>query len=203
MKACDKYHSETRDCSRTGLSYVVNFYYDADMTPPDVLNDGHGVVLDQDDYQSVQDSLAYAEEENTDEAVELRLRVDMMQRLDDQALRSWPRYYDVWMSLQKARKEQWNGADSTDHNALMAAVNADYDYLRGWYTADWWWAVIEVMPLDDEGEPMEQYAQGLGGLCSFDMTYNEAVVEELWQDCRKWMEIDSGAVHDQLSLPFD
>jgi hypothetical protein len=138
MKADDKYHSEIRDCSRTGLSYVVNFYYDADATPPDVLHDGHGIVLDEDDYQTLQDSLTHAEEENTDEAVELRLRVDMMQRLDDQALRSWPRYYDVWMSLQKARKEQWNGADSTDHNALMAAVNADYDYLRGWYTSDWW-----------------------------------------------------------------
>jgi hypothetical protein len=125
-----------------------------------------------------------------------------MQRLDDQALRSWPRYYDVWMSLQKARKEQWNGADSTDHNALMAAVNTDYDYLRGWYHSDWWWAHVEVMPLDDEGEPMEQYAQTLGGMCSNDGTYIEAVIEELWHDCRKWMEIDKGAVHDQLSLPF-
>ena len=202
MKADDKYHSETRDCPVTRRTYVVNFYYDADATPPDVLHDGHGIVLDEDDYQTLQDSLTCAEEDNTDEAVELRLRMDMMRRLDDPVMRSWPRYYDVWMSLQKARKEQWNGADSTDHNALMAAVNADYDYLRGWYHSDWWWAHVEVMPLDDEGEPMEQYAQTLGGMCSNDGDGIESAIADLWHDCRKWMEIDSGAVHDQLSLPF-
>lgn len=204
MRASDPnlYHTERRDCPVTRQTYEVRFYYDNDMRAPETEADGHGVVLDDEDYKSLQDSLLCAEEDNTDDAVELRLRVDMMRRLDDFATRSWPKYYDVWLTLAKARKERWNGADSSDHAALMEAVNADFDYLRGWYCSDWWWTIVEVLPLDEEGEPMEQYASCLDGLCSTDTDGIEEAVADLWHDCRKWMEVDKGTINEQLSLSF-
>jgi hypothetical protein len=57
-------------------------------------------------------------------------------------------------------RTEWGCAD---HEACVAAVEADFKHIKGWYNDDWFWLSVGVAPLNDDGKPVEDYRTCCGG----------------------------------------
>ncbi len=80
--------------------------------------------------------------------------------------RTTQRYYDMRGAIQKAKTEGWS-CDSvlpTDTHGQKAvkAAQADFEYLRAWCSADWWYCCLHVVMLDANGEELQGYDEYLG-----------------------------------------
>jgi hypothetical protein len=166
----DIYHQETytHEC---GKKYNVRWYYDYVHGSPLENDDGYGVTdrMDwnpTDEEQLEQHLLDYEPE------LEEETRLRLMRQLRRPSYRyDSGLYYDVLSSLHKAREEGWGmGAkwkaenpDATKEEELMAAVDADFKHLKGWYDDDWFWLTIGVAPIDEDGEPIEDDREYCGG----------------------------------------
>ncbi len=194
---------ETREevCPVTGRLFHVEISHDCCSMPPHEDCDGHGVVEQLDfspsDEGAVEDYLEYRFEPDSPSMLEQRARFALMERLTNNGHRYYnEHFYDVWESLKKARAEGWGPGeawerahpDATDEERTMAAVMADMDYLRGWYQDEWFYAIITVVPYDDESEELREECESLGGVeFSYDGTRDEYVREtiiELMATCR-------------------
>jgi hypothetical protein len=164
------YHEETYT-HKCGKTYNVRWYHDYDMGPPQEEGDGYGVTermsWNPTNEEQLEQHIADYEPE-LEEETRLRL-MRMLQRpvrYRDEGL-----YYDILSSLHKAREEGWGmGAkwkaenpDATREQELMAAVDADFKHLKGWYDDDWHWLTCSVAPIDEDGEPMEDHREYCGG----------------------------------------
>ncbi len=63
-------------------------------------------------------------------------------------------YYDWQAAMQAAKTEGWNTEPFDAPNKAARAVQADYEYLRGFVNNDWIYCFIEVALLDDQGEEL-------------------------------------------------
>jgi hypothetical protein len=166
----DIHHQETYT-HKNGKSYHVCWYYDHDMGSPLENGDGYGETVRMDwnptNEEQLEQHIADYEPELEEET-----RLRLMRKLDSAASRyDKGLFYDVLSSLHKAREEGWGmGAkwkaanpDATREQELMAAVDADFKHLKGWYDDDWFWLTIGVAPLDDDGEPVEDDREYCGG----------------------------------------
>lgn len=187
----------------------VTLSRDNDHGAPWKENDGHGVVVRlgdlpaslPDDLSDVEATVeaaangyAVTDEDVAAAALFRKLTIaDSRSRLD--AL-----WYDVLRTLQKAQREGWGPGqkwldahpDATPQEKLMAAVEADYDYLKGWYDDDWCYLVVEVELLDDDDEVVESSV--LGGVENSDDEYVEEIVTELADEL---LASHTGAAHEQ------
>ena len=71
-------------------------------------------------------------------------------------------YYDMQGAVKLARRE-WVSKDSENtlgQNAVKAA-QADFENLRAWCDGKWWYAILRVVMLDDEGEELDGYDEYL------------------------------------------
>jgi len=170
------YNTETRTID--GRTFRVEWEYDTDMGPPQTESDGHGIV------EKFRDDPTDFDPE--DVSLEDAVRFKMMRRLGDG--NHWSRanvpYYDVLTTLIKAKEEGWgvpNPVGLTPDERAMEAVEADYQYVAGWYNDEWHWCSILVTEVltDDEGDEEDGESQSLGGLCSDDDKYHEEVIKEL------------------------
>ena len=74
-------------------------------------------------------------------------------------------YYDMQKAVKLARRE-WVSKDSENtlgQNAVKAA-QADFEHLRAWCDGKWWYAILRVVMLDDEGEELDGYDDYLGSV---------------------------------------
>lgn len=127
-----------------GLQFKATTEPDSDMGAPWVVHDGHGVVTEW--------------VLRGREAGEWLLSADGLSR----------RYYDWKASLAKALEEKWGPAKEGQslEDRAMEAVNADYEYLRGWCSGEWFWMFLDVQLLDVNGEKVPGFSHSLGGIAS-------------------------------------
>lgn len=129
-----------------GYRFRVRFEPDQDHGPPWVENDGHGMVSDW-----------TTREKRPGERV---LVTDRNSR----------RYYDIAATLKIARRDGWGTADGRrDGESLRAyaarAVDADFEYLRGWCTDQWQYVGVIVSWHDaDDSEDMAESLWGVESL---------------------------------------
>ena len=180
------YEAETRVIG--DRTFRIEWEYDNDMGPPQKESDGHGVV-DSLDFRPE----GYLEhwdydmngEPDMEDVVRNRMRRPMQRYVSSRHSRM---YYDVWETLKTAKRDGWRSLkwelehpDSTEDEKVMAAVDADYEYLRGWYEDDWHWCIITVTEVitDDDGEETDGKSESLCGIGSDDDEYHEEVINEL------------------------
>jgi len=168
----DVYHTETYT-HKNGKSYHVCWYHDYDMGAPQTEGDGYGVVERLDwnptNEEQLEQHLCDYEPELEEET-----RLRLMRRL----CRNSGLYYDVLSSLHLARTE-WGVAPER----CMEVVEKDFAYLKGWYDDDWFWLTVGVAPLDEDGEPMDDYREYCGG-------YESTIVHADGYKCDKNSAID-------------
>ena len=197
----------------TERKYTVLFEYDGNIPAPENDCDGHGLTVDQrwridpTDAETIDYHLGLDEDDTSVAAMELRLRYGMMRPLQTEFTPY--RYYDVWETLKLAKREQWGVIDYDNdpeaQDKLHAIVDAAYDYLRGWYNNAWHWCTVCVTPLDQDEEPVDEFAQYIGG-CEFgyddkaELDYFAELIEDLAR-CA-WHAERLAATPGQMSLPL-
>ena len=176
------YNTETREID--GRKYRIDWHYDDTFGRPERESDGHGVCADINF-----DPKTFGEDHDPEDGeldLEEVVRHKMMRVLDTASRRqTWYRVYDVWETMKMAKQDGWRDLkweaehpNATEEEKLMAAVDADFNYLQGWYDDDWHWCGITVMLLGDEGDDTE-HEESLWGLCSDDAEYHEEVIKDL------------------------
>jgi len=187
------YQTETREIG--GVSYRVEWHYDHDIGAPQNESDGHGVVVE----------LGYDPEEDPELDIEEVVRHKMMRRLSspDHRHTRGVEYYDVWETLKIAKHDGWGVANPTGlspEEVTMAAIEEDFNYLRGWYNDDWHWCGITVIALDEDGEDTAQ-EESLCGISSDDGEYHEEVIRDLVQQIKYHVRQAANVL--QIPLPFE
>jgi len=197
------YNIETREID--GRKYHIEWQYDYTSGRPEGESDGHGVCVDINF-----DPATFGEDHDPEEDGELDLeevvRHKMMRVLDTASRRqTWYRVYDVWETMKVAKANGWRDLkweaehpNATEEEKLMAAVDADFNYLQGWYDDDWHWCGITVILLDEEGDPTGDEAS-LWGLTSDDAECHEEVIKELASEIQR--QVKREAEKGQTPLP--
>ena len=99
-------------------------------------------------------------------------------------------YYDWQAAVKLARKDGWNTAPYDAPNRIQRAVQADFDFLRGWVNNDWSYVGVIVTDItEDEGAPTD-YGNALWGIESCAGEYLLEVAHELADDAIRSRGID-------------
>ena len=201
------FHSEIYD-HKNGKQYLVEVERDAFMGPPNDEHDCHGVVMrglnfDPSDPVDLDDYIGRYCESDSPRAIEAHAQFSMLRLLNNRNNRArnyiW---YDVWESL-KLAKTEWG--HKTDEDA-QAAVEADFQYLHGWYDDEWFWCAVSVYAIGEDGEPEEDSVSRVGGYESriCDDADRREEFEEVIEDGIHNVETHKhDALHrNQLNLPL-
>ena len=176
----------TTTVERDGRAFRVDWRYDETRGPPEHESDGHGVIAD---VASNPETYGEGHDPETDDELDMEevVRHKMMRVLRRGSTwrgEDW-RVYDVWETMKQAKAEGWRSLkweaehpNATEEEKLMAAVDADFEFLAGWYNDDWHWCGITVRLLDEDGDPTT-YDASLWGLSSDDDEYHDEVIAEL------------------------
>lgn len=197
------YNTETREID--GRKYHIEWQHDDTTGRPEGESDGHGVCIDlsynPEDYLRDHDPEEDGELDSEEVVRHKMMRV--LSRAD--RLGGYWRVYDVWETMKVAKADGWRDLkweaehpNATEEEKLMAAVDADFNYLQGWYNDDWHWCGITVMLLDDEGDDTE-HEESLWGLCSGDADHHEEVIKELVGEIQR--QVKREAEKGQTPLP--
>lgn len=166
-----------RHCDRDGRRFVETWTHDSDYGPPHVENDGHGVVEEL-EWLSLPELIEEAELRASDGEDAWFVRVIELRSMRELALsrtnNRCDTYYNWIASYHKAEQEGWGmGPDwkaanpnATREDELRAAVDADYDYLRGWYNGDWCYMLLTVTELGENGDVADISLGGIESLQS-------------------------------------
>ena len=76
-------------------------------------------------------------------------------------------YYDMQGAVKLARREGWDTEPyntGTKGEQARRAAQADFENLRAWCDGKWWYAVLHVAMLGDEGEELDGYDDYLGSV---------------------------------------
>ena len=193
------YNTETREID--GRKYRIDWHYDDTSGRPEDESDGHGVCADINF-----DPKTFGEDPEDGELdLEEAVRHKMMRVLDTTSRRqTWYRVYDVWETMKVAKADGWRDLkweaehpNATEEEKLLAAVDADFNYLKGWYNDDWHWCGITVMLLDEEDD---EHEESLWGLCSDDAEYHEEVIKDLVGEIQR--QVKREAEKGQIPLPL-
>lgn len=119
-----------------GRRYGVKFEYDYDADAPWDGCDGHGAVR--------QSNRAHAEGRSDKRPGERPL---------NHAGRNEYQFYYNWQgACELARTDGWNAEPYDAPGRILRAVQADFDYLRGYVNQDWQYVGVIVTLLDENGE---------------------------------------------------
>lgn len=176
----DIMHSE-KYTHKNGLTYLVECHADYDAGSPLEWSDCHGVTVRLDWNPTNEEQLEQHiidNEEVEGEGIELEeeTRYRMMRQLCRPSnYRDSGLYYDVMASLEMARTE-WGSADP------LAAVEADFAYLKGWYNDDWHYMTVFVYRLDENGEKDDELYHACGGYESTMLDWNNEDNRKLYEE---------------------
>jgi hypothetical protein len=132
----DKYDSY--DLELDGFNFEVTVYYDTDHEPPWENSDGHGPVRASSRHR----------EGSSDKKPGER-------PLNSAGWNDTQYYYDWAEACRMAKIDRWNTEPYDAPNRVERAVQADFDYLRGWLNDDWYYVGVEVKmlgPKDEDGK---------------------------------------------------
>lgn len=155
--------------THNGREFVASLYVDDCNDAPWDNSDGHGVVSDW--------------EHRDKRPGERVLNEDGRSK----------RFYDVSASMKIAKRDGWGLCDEEKANLAAklgrpptageiraAAVEKDFEFLRGWCNDEWHYCGIGVQLLDEDGEPVgEEYEHALWGIESNADDYLKEVACEL------------------------
>lgn len=65
-------------------------------------------------------------------------------------------YYDWQSACKMARKDSWNAEPFDAPNRILRAVQADFDFLRGYLSGAWQYVGIELRRIDANGETLDE-----------------------------------------------
>jgi hypothetical protein len=181
------YGTDTREAP-CGTRYRVDWTYDYDHDAPEEESDGHGVVV-----ELVEDPADYMDQFDEDDEPDMEevIRHKMMRRLSGYRhthRHGQVKYYDVWETMKRAAAEGWgvdNPVGLSPEEIIDAAIEADFDYLHGWYNDDWHWCGITVTLLaeDEDGNDEDtEWDISLWGANSEDDAHHEEMITELLAD---------------------
>lgn len=196
------YNTETREID--GRKYRIDWHYDDSSGRPEEESDVHGVCADINF-----DPETFGEDHDPEDGeldLEEVVRHQMMRVLGTTSRRqTWYRVYDVWETMKVAKADGWRDLkweaehpNATEEEKRMAAVDADFEFINGWYNDDWHWCGITVMLLDDEGDDTE-HEESLWGLCSDDDKHHEEVIHDLVGEIQR--QVKREAEKGQTPLP--
>lgn len=91
--------------------------------------------------------------------------------------RGYKRFYDVQESMRKAMRDGWGRHidGQTKRQATAAAVDADFERMRGWCNDEWCWVGVSVTATGEE----DNYSNALWGIESDSPEYHKEVAREL------------------------
>lgn len=139
---------EQFDFVADGISFRCEISSDSHNAPPWVEYDGHGVIRTVSSYYGNPDK-------KPGEVILYSDRGDY-----------W--LYDVQATTEKAKREVWGcrgeAAGLTPGQRAAQAVREDFEYCRKWLQGDIFWTVLEVYPIDEEGEKIGEDSDYLGGV---------------------------------------
>ena len=139
-----------------GMRFEARTYSDDDAEPPWVRGDWHGPVR------------------RVNNAVEKRPGERVLHRLNGRIV--W--LYDWQAACKLARTEDWDAEPHGAPNRIERAVQADFDYLRGWAKGDWEYVGVSVVRPGQDDE----FEHALWGVDSSDTAYLHTVATELADD---------------------
>lgn len=87
------------------------------------------------------------------------------------------RYYDWQAACKLARRDGWDADPIGAPNRIERAVQADFDFLRGWCNDEWQYVGVVVELLDAEDEPIDK--NSLWGIESDSYDYLRDTAHEL------------------------
>ena len=160
----DLLETETREIA--GRRYQVKTYFDSDMGAPWREHDGHGPVTDWESRNKAPAELILSESRGGSK-----------------------RFYDFGEAVKIAKRDGWSASvadfesyqagDLSNGQRAARAARADFERLRAWCNDSWHWIGIQVAPLCDCGEAVEDKAESLWGIESDCGDYFDSVVSEL------------------------
>jgi len=88
-------------------------------------------------------------------------------------------FYNFAGAVRTAKKE-WVSATDTETLGQRAhrAAMQDYNYLRDFCRQDWWYCILRVVLLNDDGTENEDYTECVGGFEDGHGKYNQYVMQE-------------------------
>lgn len=201
------YNTETREID--GRKYRIEWDYDDSSGRPEEESDGHGVCADINF-----DPKTFGEDHDPEDGeldLEEVVRHKMMRVLDTTSRRqTWYRVYDVWETMKVAKADGWRDLkweaehpNATEEEKRMAAVDADFEFINGWYNDDWHWCGITVMKLtvDEDGDAEDtDHEESLWALCSDDDKHHEEVIHDLVSEIQR--QVKREAEKGQTPLPL-
>lgn len=197
---------------KSGKRFFVEVSYD-ELAQSPLEDECHGptltIAVDPDDEDAVCEFVqdTYVE----DDWLEQIARHRMMRVLRTRSRFHDALVYDTWNALKQARDEGWgprpewirDNPDATQEQKIVAAVNADYEYLRGFFDGDWHYVVVSVYALDEDGEKIETPHYACGGYESTIMD-DETWFSEVVDDAILQIEYERKSIENpgQMSLRF-
>jgi len=86
--------------------------------------------------------------------------------------------YDWQAACKLAREDKWNAEPFDAPNRIERAVQADFDYLRGWLSGQWNYVGVGVQ-MDDDDMSQGEFEFALWGIESSEREYIKQVAREL------------------------
>lgn len=151
----------TMDIEVNGFTFHVNIEHDIDSEAPWRSSDGHGGVRSCHVWHR-------SKYQGTKKPGERPMNMPSNGALQF--------YYDWQGACKEARKEGWNAEPYDAPNRVQRAVQADFDYLRGWVNKDWEYVHVHVTLAN-----APDYANCVGGVETF-KDYHLEFAEELAQE---------------------
>lgn len=155
-----------------GARVLICYHYDYDSGPPWDREDGHGPVR-RSDYRHG----PYGSDKGPGE-----------RPLNDPDRNCYQYYYDWQGAMEIAKREGWNAEPYDAPDKVRRAVQADFDYLRGWLHDDWHYAGVVCTIVDNEGDPVkvdgerfEESVWGFETLKDYHLTAGRELADELVQ----------------------
>ena len=162
------YHRETREVE--GTTYAIEHHFDHGTGAPWIEHDGHGEVS------------------------EWTTRDKKPSEREVSNVRGKKRFYDIKASLVRAKTESWGIASSagmTQRQIASAAVEEDFQRMRGWCKNDWHWCGVIVYPLTEDGDELKSKSESLWGIESDAEDYLNHVAGELIEQVRAGMGVSA------------
>lgn len=139
-----------------GMYAVVKIHQDEDAQSPEQMADGHGVVTSWE----TRDKLPSERVLHTDGRSKI--------------------FYDIAASIERAKAEGWDAPPyktGTKGERAARAVEADFQFLRGWYSGAWSYIGVEVSLYDKDDARLN--SDSLWGLESLGDYWREHVAEQI------------------------
>ena len=159
---------------KNGLKYAITWEYDNDSGSP--IEMGDCGVVDKMMWNPTDEGKLEEYLDQYDVGLEEESRLRLMRVLRAPSYRSQSGiYYDYLASLNRAHTE-WG---IQDHDDVVRIVEADFEWLKGWYNDDWHWIAVSAAPIDpDTDVVLNEHRQHIGG-------YESSILEshrDVWRE---------------------